>query len=356
VLRVNDPGEYRSQAVMLCSPEGKDVPKPTIHDVAQQAGVSIATVSRALSGTRNVAPEIVARVTKAADAIGYRPNALAQALRRQETMTIGVVVPGISNPFFGSVIDALEQELDDTGRDLLLCDSRNDPSVEARRVQALVNRRVDALILVPCDASRSTAAVIEATKSTPVLQLDRVAEGVRTDSVSVDDGQGIFALLEHLTTRGAKRVHFVSARPTSSTAARRLSSFTAGCRELGLRSWPKPALGTFSIDWGAEATRNLLTKATVPDVIVCGDDAIALGVLQALRETNLVVPHDIRVTGFDDIDLASMSNPPLTTIRQPTAELAHAAVALLERRLTKPRAAARSVLIKPTLAIRRSTA
>lgn len=329
--------------------------KPTIHDVAQRAGVSIATVSRALSGTRNVAPEMVDRVNAAADEIGYRPNALAQALRRQASMTIGVVVPGISNPFFGGVVDALERELDDSGRDLLLCDSRNDPSVEARRVSALISRRVDALILVPCDAKRSSVAVMDALQATPVLQLDRVADGVETDAVRIDDATGIRELLQHLFELGTRRVHFVSALPSSSTGHRRLTSFTQGCRELGMRSWPKPSLGSFSMEWGSKTAQNLLNASTLPEAIVCGDDAIALGVLQTLRESNVRVPEDVRVTGFDDIELAAMSSPPLTTVRQPTAELARTAVAMLERRIRSPRAAARMTLIKPSLIVRAST-
>ena len=122
-----------------------------------------------------------------------------------------------------------------------------------------------------------------------------------------------------------------------------------------MRSWPKPSLGSFSMEWGSKTAQNLLNASTLPEAIVCGDDAIALGVLQTLRESNVRVPEDVRVTGFDDIELAAMSSPPLTTVRQPTAELARTAVAMLERRIRSPRAAARMTLIKPSLIVRAST-
>jgi len=142
----------------------------TIRDVAERAGVSVATASRVLTGSRPVSPELAERVIQATRELGYRHNAVARALRRGHTNAMGMVVPEIGNPFFPTIVEAVERRLQETGRDLFLCDAQQDPDLERRRVLALIGRQVDGLVIVPVSATASGASLAEAKGHTPLVQ------------------------------------------------------------------------------------------------------------------------------------------------------------------------------------------
>lgn len=329
--------------------------QPTVYDVAKRAGVSIATVSRALHGSRRVRPDSEARVIAAVTELGYRPNALARGLRLQSSGTIGIVVPGVANPFFAAVAEAVETELQSSGRGLLLANSLRDPVVEASRLQELFERQVDGLIVVPCDLRRSAKALAAAADRVPVVQLDRRVDGVSIDWVGIDDASGFKQILDHLVERGAHSVHLISAAPITSTARRRLAAFKSMALRRHLVSSPAPALEEFTTAWGRDAGLALIETGKLPDAIVCGDDAIALGVLQACYRTGIVVPRDVMVTGFDDVIFSTISNPPLTTVRQPVELLARESLAMLAERAEGSIAPVRRIALEPTLIVRAST-
>jgi len=206
----------------------------TIKDVAQRAGVSVATASRVLSGGRKVSPELADRVRESARELGYRHNAVARALRHGRTSSVGMIVPEIGNPFFPSLVEAVERTLSDSGRDLLLCDAQQDPATELRRARALMARQVDGLILIPVSASASRAALQEVASQLPVIQLDRFVEGYLGDWVGVDDALGISLAVEHVAAAGARSIAFVSAAPECSSAQQRLRGFVETTRRMGL--------------------------------------------------------------------------------------------------------------------------
>jgi LacI family transcriptional regulator len=326
----------------------------TIRDVADRAGVSVATVSRALSGSRRVSPDLAARVADAADELGYRHNALARALRRGQTNTVGMVVPEIGNPFFPTVVEAVERTLAETRRDLFLCDSQLDAETERRRVRALVGRKIDGLIIIPVSATHSAASLREAVGRVPVVQVDRYVPGFDADWVGVDERAGITRIIEHLFARGARRCVFVSARPDSSAAQERLADFDTAARTHRI-ACDEPLLGAFSAEWGRQAAVRLLALPTLPDAVVCGNDEIAVGVLCEFRRRQIRVPEQVWVTGFDDIRFALLTDPPLTTVRQPHEQMATECVRLLDERIADPEAPIRRVAVTPTLVIREST-
>ena len=328
---------------------------PTIRDVAKRAGVSVATVSRALRGSRPVGPDLVAQVRRAAEELGYRPNALAQGLRLRSSGTVGMIVPSIANPFFATCAEAVEKELQLSGRTLLLSVSGNDPELESRRLRGLVERRIDGLIIVPCDLKMSRAVLAAVEDRVPIVQLDRRVDDFDSDWVGVDDEVGVRLVLQHLAGRGVRTVFFISARADSSTARRRLDAFHGIAGRLRLRSVSDPALGEFTSDWGREAAVQLLSGGELPDAVVCGDDAIAFGVLQACHEAGVHVPSDLMVTGYDDVSFSAVAHPPLTTVRQPTAELATLSIGLLDRTKELGSHAAESVTLQPSLVVRAST-
>ncbi len=328
----------------------------TIREVAARVGVSTATVSRALSGAKRVSPALVEQVRQAAEELGYSANGIASALRRSRTDTVGMVVPSITNPFFTSLVEGVEHALQDSGRQLFLCSSRSDPALEAQRLRSLVARQVDGIVISPVHGTESTDAVSWAAGELPLVQVDRYVTGVESDWVGVDDDAALRLVLEHLAERGVRTAAFVSSELTSSSTELRVAGFEEHSARLGIGLAPGGMLlGEYSIEWGREAMQRLLAGPSLPDAVVCADDLIALGVLQTCAAGGVRVPDDLLVTGFDDIPFAALSDPPLTTVRQPQVEIAAEAVRLLadaeragERPLTR-------LALQPSLVVRAST-
>lgn len=327
----------------------------TIRDVARHAGVSVATVSRVLTGSRKVSPELVVRVNDAARLLGYRHNAVARALRRGTTNTVGMIVPEIGNPFFPAIVEAVERHLQGTGRDLFLCDAQQDVAIERQRVLALVGRQVDGLIIVPVSATGSRSSLEEIVARTPVVQVDRYVEDYPADWVGVDDELGIGVAVDHVASLGAKNIVFVSATLDSSSALQRHVGFERAMRRLGLRLDEPQLLGTFRAEWGRVAAIKILAGASLPDAVVCGNDEIAVGVLGEFRRRQVRVPEDVLVTGFDDIRFAALADPPLTTIRQPHEQLAAECIRLLDARMADAGTPVQRIAIAPSLVVREST-
>lgn len=306
---------------------------PTISDVARLAEVSPSTASRALSGRRPVSAAVRGRVLDAVDQLGYRPNALARSLRVANTTTIGMVVPHISNPYFPGLVEAIERQLQTAGYDLLLCDSQGQPTIEAARINALMDKKVDGLLLVPCHSQRSSPAVDAASSRLPVIQIDRQVDDVETDFVGVDNEAGIRDVIGHLAERGAQSFAFVGADDGSSSSADRLRAYEHGTRDLHDGSKERVILGEFTVNSGREAVASIREAGALPDAIVCSADIIGLGVLHQLNTDAIPVPGRTMVTGFDDVLFSAFSVPPLTTVQQPTDALGAAAVRALVSRI-----------------------
>ncbi|QUH00717.1 LacI family DNA-binding transcriptional regulator [Saccharopolyspora erythraea] len=314
-----------------------------IHDVAARAGVSVATASRALSGQRGVRAENREKVLAAARDLDYEPNSVAAALRSRTTHTVGMLVPRISNPFFATLVEAVERRLQLGQRSLLLTSSHYDPQAEQVQVRSLLDRRVDALVMIPCHRERSIGVMETAAARVPVVQLDLRVNGFAGTWVGVDSEAGIAEVVRHLGARGAGRLAFVGAEPTDSSSQERLDAYRRLAGDAVL-------LGDFSRDWGKEAAGRLLAAGTLPEGIVCGNDTIALGMLAEFARRGVRVPDDVRVTGFDDIPYAELGQPPLTTVRQPQEQMAAEAVRLL----AAEDAPVQRIAIAPELVVRAS--
>lgn len=331
------------------------MPQATISQVAERAGVSTATVSRALSGSRRVSARTRERVREAAEELGYSGNSIASALRRNRTDTVGMVVPSITNPFFTSLVENVEHVLQEQGRQLFLCDSRQDTDVEAEHLRSLLARQVDGIIISPCHHRLSGSAVQSAAEQIPLVQLDRQVSGTSTDWVGVDDGEAMRLLMEHLHERRAASAAFITSTLTNSSTQRRLDGFRDHARRLGIHireEWIH--LGDYSVAWGRTAALRILDQAPLPDAIVCADDLIAIGVLRACRDLSIAVPDDMQVTGYDDIDFADFVAPGLTTVRQPRERIAAEAVRLLAATTEWGGTSAHTALT-PSLVVRGST-
>ncbi|GGU49399.1 LacI family transcriptional regulator [Streptomyces albospinus] len=331
----------------------------TLRDVARASGCSVATVSRVLAGTRPVGAETARTVREAAERLGYRPNHVARALRSRSTGIVGLVVPQIANPFFPSLVRELERALHAGGRAVLLADCDDDPETEAARIGELLGRRVDALLLIPADERRSREVVVDAAAQVPLVLLDRGCGPGVADSVAVDNAAGMALVLDHLAATGRRRPCFLGAAGTASAAVERRTAYEAGAAALDPTAPERTVLGDFSVEWGRAAVDRIWPSR--PDAVVCANDLIAVGALQRLRQLGADVPGDVAVTGFDDIPLAGLADPALTTVCQPVAELAAEAARLLVRgpagaAVPGPRRPVRAVRLAPELIVRASSA
>jgi LacI family transcriptional regulator len=324
-----------------------------LRDVAAEAGVSISTASRVLTGSGRCSPAARRAVEEAARRLSYQPNRIARALRARSTGSVGMIVPWLRNPFYAELVEAVDVFLEQVGLDLVLADARGLWEDEARRIHALVSRRVDGLIVVPTDEQASTRAVFEASQSIPVVQL-AYQTGLSTDYVGLDNELGIRLVLDHLVELGANSVRFVSSTISSSAGRVRLQAFWQGAEERSLHR-EEPILGRFTANFGRRAVRQILDDGVMPDAIVCASDVVALGVIGELRAEGIAVPDDVMVTGFDDIVFAELCDPPLTTIHQPRRRLADATVSALVTRIGGGSEPARRIEIPPHLVVRRSS-
>lgn len=324
-----------------------------IKDIAREAGVSVASVSRVVSGNRPVTSETAAAVRAAIQRIGYQPNHVARALRLGSTKTVGMIVPQIANPLFTEIVQAVERNLQLHEIDLFLCDCQENTETEHRRINALLQRRVDGLIVISCEG-RPSNALRQALGVTPVVVVDRIVQGTRTDFVGVNNAVGIASVITHLEEIGRRNLAFIGALPVTSTAKERQTAFLRWAKTRPLQK--QVLLGHFSMDWGFGAAATLLRGGPAPDGIVCANDLIALGAIRYLKEKGVRVPEDIAVTGFDDIGFASICEPGVTTVRQPVGLIGSRAVELLVRRLSKEEDAKPSCeRIRPELVVRGST-
>lgn len=333
--------------------------KVTLRDVAQVARVHPSTASRILSGSRNGDPDAARRIQEAARALGYRTNQIARALRQRQTTIVGMVIPDLTNPYFPALVKSIEQALNIQGYALLLGDSQNDAAIEAQRIEALVDRQVDGLIVSPVHMNDSAPGVKRAAEQVPVVQVDRRVP-VSTDFVGVDQDEVIALAVNHLQALGRRHITFLSSSDSVSTIAERTAAFR---RRLADPPTPDHRIlfGDLTLRWGIEAVSQLLLSGErLPDALVCANDLIALGALQRLRQARVRVPEQIAIIGVDNTEFGQVSEPELTTVRQPVGQLGSEAVGMLLSHLhatpeqSQIRRAARSLVLAPDLLVRRS--
>ncbi|WP_262403579.1 substrate-binding domain-containing protein [Actinomadura sp. CNU-125] len=258
-------------------------------------------------------------------------------------------------------MESVEHALGREGKELLLCDARSDPAVEARRLATLVARNVDGIIVSPSHGTLSGAAVQETADRLPLVQLDRFVGGTSTDWVGVDDVAAMRQVMDHLHAGGARSAAFVGSLLTNSSTEQRFAGFRRRADDLGIAVDPgQVLLGDYSVEWGETATARLIAEGGPPDAIVCADDLIALGVTRACRAHGVDVPGRVQVTGYDNIEFARLGEPALTTVDQPRERIAAEAVRLLAAAAAdgadrEARGPSAHISLVPSLVVRDST-
>lgn len=332
----------------------------TIVDVARRAGVSTATVSRVMSGAAVTRPATRDRVLAAVRELDYSPSAVARALKRRETRTLGLLVTDIANPFFPLVVRAVEDEAHARGYGVVFGNAADDPERELAYLDLLLERRVDGLIVASARATRRHAERLGRVP-VPVVLLNSDAPGAGSlPSIATDHRLGGRLAAEHLLALGHRAIAHVTAPSGHAAAA---TDRRRGIQEAMEAAGVDPASllvvdGGGTVEGGAAAVPSLLTAAPRPTAVVGFNDLTAIGLLRGLRAAGLDVPHDMAVVGFDDIELAAWTDPPLTTIRQPTEELGRWAVTRIADALADPDrpAGPARVVLDPTLVVRGTTA
>jgi LacI family transcriptional regulator, galactose operon repressor len=300
----------------------------TLRDVAGAAGVSIATVSRVLTGARPSRPATRDRVLAAAEELEYRPSALGRALKLQQTHTLGLLITDIENPFFPEVVRAIEDAAHERGYAVLLCNATDDPGRELAYINLLLERRVDGIIVAASQVPARHAALL-ARAPIPVVLVNSEAPRSGLPSIASDNRGGGRLATEHLLSLGHEHIGHVTAPRANAAAALRLGGVRDALRAVGLEGNLTVVEGDAHVAGGERATLELLDRAPLTTGVVCYNDLTAIGALRALRAVGCSVPGDFSVVGFDDIDLAKWTDPPLTTIAQQKREMGRWAFAQL---------------------------
>jgi LacI family fructose operon transcriptional repressor len=320
----------------------------SIKDVARAAGVSPATVSRAL-GSGPVSAALRAQVAAAVRDTGYRPNLSARRLRSQDSATIGLIVADISNPFFTAVARAVEEAAYQAGLRVILCNTDENPEKEAMYLQLMEQERVTGVIFAP---TRVTAERLAGrAQNFPIVLIDRAAAG--WDAVVLDNVAAGEALVAHLYANGYRRIAGLFGN-ASTTGIERHAGYAAAMARRGLTQSAQflaPSVAAAESEIGG-----WFARGQAPEAVIASNGLLLLGVVRGMRAAGRSIPQDMAVAGFDNETWTELVGPGLTVIAQPVAEMGHAAMELLLERLETPGGAVRKLVLEGTCVVRGSTA
>jgi len=300
-------------------------------DVAQAAGVNISTVSRALRGASGIPRDTRRKVREAAERLGYRPNRVARGLATGRSHTLGLIVSDIRNPYFADVARGAEDAAYRAGYDVVLCNSDLDPAKQMRYVRSLLEKRVDGLLMNSvADLGRPDQQEL-ADSGVPIVLLN-ITPGVRAFStVTGDNFAGGRLAGAYLLKLGHRVIAHLTGPRRHGNLAARARGFLRAMQTARRRAKPVVVHGDQSYQGGYELARRVLQRRPEVTAIFAGNDAMAFGAIRAILEAGRSVPEDLSVVGFDNVELASIIRPPLTTIHQPKYEIGQAAVEILLR-------------------------
>ncbi|BCX02489.1 MAG: LacI family transcriptional regulator [Candidatus Roseilinea sp.] len=334
----------------------KDKATVTIKDVAQHAGVSTATVSRVLSNSGPVSVEVRERVAQAIQALGYRPSRMARSFRAQRSKFIGLIISDVENPFYTSLVRAVEDVAYAHDYSLLLCNSDEDSDKERAYIQFMADERVAGVIGSPAsEAHTSFAALFDA--GIPVVSVDRRSMLTPVDTVLLDNVTAARELTQHLIAHGHRRIGAILPNTSITSGRERLAGFLQAMKEAGLAPDLNLIREGKGIEaFGVQAAHALLDLPDRPTALFTGNNLITLGALKAIQERRLRIPDDIAVAGHDEMPWMSLLAPGITVAAQPIHEMGRLAMQMLLERIAGDRQPLREVKLAPRLIIRGSVA
>lgn len=329
--------------------------KTTIYDVAKKAGVSISTVSRVINNTGRISAKTKKRVLDVIEQLGYQPSVVASALTGKRTRTIGLIIPDVANPFFAELARRVEDRGRELGFNLLMCNTDNNPDTEDMYLSLLRQKSVDGIIIgTNARNHRVLRELLE--ENLPVALIAQDIPELMIDVVAVDDYLGGYQAAQHLVSLGHKRIAILVGNMNRTSDKYRLEAFRQALEDHGLELTEELVIRTdYSREDGKRAARELLTSPKRPTAIFACFDFLAIGVYQAAKELGLRIPDDVSVVGFDNTILASIVDPPLTTIAQPIDEMGRQVMDLLVREIEGDKKTKQRIILPPELIIRQST-
>ena len=309
----------------------------TIKDVARHAGVSISTVSHVLNETRFVSEDRATKVHDAVRALDYKPSAVARSLKTNRTHTIGMLTASNANPFFAEVIHGVEASCYERGYHLVLCNSDDDLDKQASYLKTLEEKRIDGLLVMSAHSQPAFFDLLRDRCQWPLVVLDCQAPGLEADIIMEDPEQGGYEATRYLLEQGHQSVGCISGPGDLSPSCQRLAGYYRALEDVNIPvkdGWVVE--GRLTAESGYQAATGMLDNGEPPSALFVGNDIMAMGVICALQTRGYRVPDDVSVIGYDDIELAAYTSPPLTTIHQPKGELGRLAADTLIDRIENP--------------------
>lgn len=324
-------------------------------DVARLAGVSTSTVSHVINKDRFVSEAITLKVDEAIKSLNYAPSALARSLKLNQTHTIGMLITASTNPFYSELVRGVERSCFERGYSLVLCNTEGDEQRMNRNLETLMQKRVDGLLLLCTETHQPSQEIMQRYPSIPTVMMDWAPFDGDSDLIQDNSLLGGDMATQYLIDKGYRRIACI-AGPLDKTPSRlRLEGYQLAMARAGIAVEDGFIITSdFEFSGGLKAMQALLALPALPQAVFVGNDAMAVGVYQALHQAGLRVPQDIAVVGYDDIELARYMTPPLTTIHQPKDELGELAIDVLIHRMANPAQAQQRVQLTPELIVRGS--
>ncbi len=324
----------------------------SIQDVAREAGVSTATVSRALARKSHVSPDLRARVMAAAEKLSYRPNRVARSLRTQQSTTIGLIVSDIRNFYFTAVSRTIEDTAYEHRYSVFLCNTDESPEKESMYLDLMRDENVSGVIFSP--TKQTSDNFVASSLGIPVVIIDRSVRDSEVDVVMIDNLESCYRLTTHLVENGHRRIAALFGE-ASTTGRERRKGFEKAMRDHELNPVAVRYIPP-QIDAGYETTLALLKSSEPPEAMLTTNSMLTAGALRAIRELGLAIPDEVALAGFDETEWSTLVQPAITVIAQPTAEIGRTAVDLLLKRIQDPSAPYRQVILIGQLLARGSSA
>lgn len=302
----------------------------TMEDIAEQAEVSINTVSRALNDKPDINDQTKKEILRIADELNYQPNRFAQGLRSSKTSTLGVIVADILNPFFSALLKGIEKAAREEGYSIIVQDTDENYENEQSAVQTTMSEQVDGLLITPTQTNQGTIMDLKQS-DLPFVLLGRYFDNLDTHYVVTDDVQGAKSATNHLIEKGHERIAMVNGPTHISSSRERLQGYLSTMKEHEL-----PVRNSFvlennvTIEDGYETGKTVISSTPRPSAVLCYSDFVAIGIIKAAREAGLKIPDELAVVGYDDVFFSTCLEVPLTTVRIPKKKLGKRAFHVLK--------------------------
>ncbi len=327
----------------------------TIRQVAKLAGVAPITVSRVINNAGYISAETRQKVEAAVSQLGYVPNTLSQSLRWKQTGMLALVLTDVTNPFWTTVARGVEDAASEAGYHVILCNTDESPQKQEEYLTALLQKRVDGMLLVPARDDLEDIQRVQMLK-VPLVVLDRRLSQPVADAVRCDSESGAYQLTRLLLERGHRQIALLTGPEHVATATDRVTGYRRALRAAGLDSDGESVFyGAFTIQSGQDMARQALALNPRPTAIFAGNNFIAIGMMQTLREAGIRVPEEISVVGFDDLPASLLLDPFLTVAAQPAYEMGREATNLLIKRLAGDGAQAPQEVVLPVEIVERKS-